>query len=112
VIKLCPYCVRDFDSRGLLSHISRMHWRQVQLKFAYNPIVWMTLWVEYGNAPRFQHLALPAPNPLTVYSTRPLGKMAKPIPEHRRPKGYTLGYGYSRPADALAGQHRFNRPIY
>ena len=75
-------------------------------EFRNSPIVRMMLFVEDRRFPSDQ-LMLPAPNPLTVYSRRPLGFMAKPIPEHRRPKGYVLPQNYSRPADCLAYQARY-----
>lgn len=92
----CKFCGRRIDTRGLLSHLHFKHRSSIVREFALNPMVvyYAEMW-----PPRFDQKALPAPNPLTVYSLRPLGYMARPIPELRRPKGYTLGYGYARPSD-------------
>jgi hypothetical protein len=86
-------------------HISATHRALVLAEFRMSTAT--ILWgCAQGYFPPMQ-LALPAPNPLTVYSRRPLGFMAKPIPEHRRPKGYVLPQNYVRPVDALATYKRF-----
>jgi hypothetical protein len=92
-------------------HISARHRGMILAEFRRNPVMVEHYFMTEG---RFlpDQLMLPAPNALTVYSRRPLGFMAAPIPELRRPKGYCPGYGYARPADALCGQLRLNRPIY
>jgi hypothetical protein len=103
----CKYCLKRIDTRGMLAHIHFRHRCYVAREFSLQPIVlWFQL-AEDGLEPRFTQLQLPAPSPLTVYSRRPLGFMAAPIPEHRRPKGYQLPYGYARPADLLRTQVRY-----
>lgn len=93
----CKYCGKRIDTRGMMSHVHFRHVDYVAREFALNPAVWAFMWAIdprlnwRGNvlAPViFTQKQLPAPNPLTVYSTQPLGYMARPIPEHRRPKGY------------------------
>ena len=84
-----------------MSHIHFKHSSYVAREFSLDSAVqWMWLMME-GEVPRFTQLQLPAPNPLTVYSTRPLGMMAVPLPWLRRPKGYELPYGYARPYEGL-----------
>jgi hypothetical protein len=80
-------------------------------EFRNNPLMREYLFVNEG---RFlpDQLMLPAPSPLTVYSRRPLGLMAAPIPELRRPKGYQPPQNYGRPADLLAGQVRYGHNFY
>lgn len=87
----------------MLSHERFRHGAYISREFSLNIWVWMELGIW---PPRFDQLALPPTSELTVYSTRPLGRMAAPIPELRHPKGY-LPDGYSRPADILAGQLRY-----
>lgn len=103
----CKYCGRKIDGRGMLAHVHFRHRGQVAREFSLQPEVMLWIWITDGVPPHFTQKQLPAPNALTVYSLRPLGFMAAPIPQHRRPKGYCLGYGYARPADALAGQRRY-----
>ncbi len=107
----CEYCGKKIAPQGMLCRISFKHRWMTLAKFARNPEVRMFMFVELGYFPEDQ-LMLPAPNPLTVYSRRPLGFMAAPIPEHRRPKGYKLPYGYGRPFEILRGQLHNNRPVY
>lgn len=79
------------------AHIHFRHRAYVSRELALNPMVqWMQLALD-GQMPYFSQKQLPAPNQLTIYTTRPLGKMAAPIPELRRPKGYELPYGYVQP---------------
>jgi hypothetical protein len=92
---------------GMPRHVSAKHRGLVLAEFRTNPATILYA-IGCGFLPPMQ-LALPAPNPLTVYSRRPLGFMAAPIPEHRVPKGYRLPQAYSRPADALASQLRWFR---
>ena len=103
----CRYCKRKMAPSGMPRHVSAKHRGMVLAEFRMSPATTL-----YGAASGYfppMQLALPAPNPLTVYSRRPLGFMAKPIPEHRRPKGYVLPQAYSRPADALAAQRFYGK---
>lgn len=70
-----------------MSHIHFRHRSYVLREFAQKPWVIAYLLAD-GRVPVFHEKALPLPSPLTVYSNRPLGKMAKPLPYMRRPKGY------------------------
>ena len=83
---------------GLAAHLHFRHLGLVLSEFRHE--VRFYLFVEDGRFPAEPKM-LPAPNPLTIYSRRPLGMMAAPIPEHRRPKGYTLDQNYGRPSDML-----------
>ena len=103
----CKYCKRKMAPSGMPRHVSTKHRLTVIAEFRMNPTVVLFQLLE-GRVHQMQ-LALPAPNPLTVYSRRPLGFMAKPIPEHRRPKGYVLPQAYARPADALAAQRFYGK---
>lgn len=105
----CKYCRKRIAACGMPAHVSFKHRDMVIAGFYLNPYMQAFNIIEHGVIRPFEQKQLPAPNPLTIYSTRPLGMMAAPIPEHRRPKGYTLGYGYARPFEALALQLRFNR---
>ena len=99
----CEYCGKKIAPQGMLCHVSFKHRRMTLAKFARNPEIRMFCFVERGYFPEDQ-LMLPAPNPLTIYSRRPLGMMAAPLPWMRRPKGYSLGYGYARPFQLLSGR--------
>lgn len=77
------------------AHVSFKHRRMALAKFMTNPWI-IADCILRGIRPPTQK-ALPAPNPLTIYSRRPLGHMAATIPQHRRPKGYELGDGYAQP---------------
>jgi hypothetical protein len=102
----CKYCKRKIAPSGMPAHISFKHRGMVLAEFRRNPIMIEYLFANEGRFLPDQPM-LPAPNPLTIYSTRPLGKMAAPIPELRRPKGYQPPQNYGRPADILAGQVRY-----
>lgn len=107
----CKYCLKPIDTRGMMSHIHFRHRMYVAREFSLDSAIqWMWLFME-GEIPRFDQKQLPAPNLLTVYSTRPLGKMAAPLPWLRRPKGYELPYGYARPHERLLGWNGF-RVVY
>jgi len=85
---------------GIPAHVSAKHRKMTMAEFRRNPVM-----IEYlfANEGRFleDQLMLPAPSPLTIYSRRPLGKMAAPIPEHRIPKGYRPPQNYARPSDLI-----------
>ena len=104
MIVKCKWCGKKIDARGMPRHQSAKHRKMILAKFRMDPAM-ILYGLSNGFLPPMQ-LALPAPNPLTVYSKRPLGYMAAPIPEHRRPKGYTLGYGYAQPWENLR-VHRY-----
>lgn len=107
----CEWCKKKIAPQGMLMHVSAKHRGMVLSRFRNSPEVRFFMFAERGYFPEDQKM-LPAPNPLTVYSTRPLGKMAAPIPQHRRPKGYQLERGYAQPWQLLAGALHYNRPIY
>ena len=104
----CKWCKRQMAPSGMPRHVSARHRAMVLSEFCHSPIMRDYLFMNEG---RFlpDRLMLPAPSPLTVYSRRPLGFMAVPIPELRRPKGYQPPQNYARPADLLAGQVRYGR---
>ncbi len=105
MMSICKYCRKPIDPRGMPRHISSRHRSMVLAEFRMNPAM-----IIYGLLSGFlppMQLALPAPNPLTIYSRRPLGKMAAPLPWMRRPKGYQPPQNYARPADILAAQVRY-----
>lgn len=93
----CKYCLQPIDPRGMLSHLHFKHARCIRHEFAMNPLVQLMRLMWDGEMPHFAQKQLPAPNPLTVYSTQPLGVMAAPLPWLRRPKGYTPPQGYAQP---------------
>jgi hypothetical protein len=101
----CKWCKRKIAPCGMPRHVSALHRMMTLAEFRMHPAM-ITYGLASGHLPPMQ-LALPAPNALTVYSTRPLGRMAAPIPELRRPKGYHPPQNYARPADLLAGQVRY-----
>ena len=107
----CEFCRKKMSASGIPAHVSFKHRGFTWAKFRMNPIVIAHCLLENGFIPQMQ-LALPAPNPLTVYSRRPLGVMASPIPELRRPKGYNAWHDYVIPALRLMGHGRYGRPIY
>ena len=107
--KPCKWCGKKIDPRGMPSHEHFKHRDVILRTFTLNPIIVLYRWMEDGVPPHFDQKQLPAPNPFTMYSTRPLGHMAAPISQHRIPKGYTPGYGHARPFELLGGQPRFNR---
>jgi hypothetical protein len=83
-----------------MSHVHFRHILSVRAELMTNPWFMAADLVEFGYLAPMQP-ALPAPNPLTVYSRRPLGYMAAPIPQLRRPKGYEPPQRYARPADLM-----------
>lgn len=93
---------------GIPAHISFKHRGLVLAEFRRNPVIMIDAFLRLGYFPREQK-SLPSPSALTVYSRRPLGFMAAPIKELRRPKGYQPPQNYGRPADILAGQARYGR---
>jgi hypothetical protein len=109
--KRCEFCGRKIAPCGMPMHVSVHHKWMILSKFRNDPTVILHYFVKYRRFPQAQR-ALPASSPLTVYSRRALGKMAAPIPELRRPKGYKLDRNYGRPADLLAVAPHYNRPIY
>ena len=98
----CKYCRKSITACGLPAHIHFKHRAAVLVEFRLNPIIQLMSFMEDGYLPGFgDQKQLPAPNPLSIYSTRPLGRMAAPIPEHRVPKGYRLPYGSARPFERI-----------
>ena len=96
----CKYCKKKMAASGIPAHISARHRVMVLAEFRSDPLLRELLFTQEG---RFipDQLMLPAPSPLTIYSRRALGKMAAPIPEHRRPKGYQPPTNYARPSDLI-----------
>jgi hypothetical protein len=107
----CEFCKRKIAPQGMLMHVSVKHRGMILSRFRCNPEVQRMMFLERGFFPKDQPM-LPAPNPLTVYSRRPLGKMAAPIPELRRPKGYQPPQNYGQPWEMLAGQLRYGRSYF
>ena len=107
----CEFCGKKMAPQGIPRHISSLHRKMVLAKFRHNPDMIFYLFVNEGRFLEDQ-LMLPAPCPLTVYSRRPLGFMAAPLPWMRRPKGYQLPQNYARPADLLRAQTRYSFPAY
>lgn len=100
----CKYCLKPIYTPGMPAHVSFKHRGYALREMCRSPLMlWFHLY-HYGYLLTEDRKMLPAPNPLTIYSTRPLGKMAAPIPQLRRPKGYQPPHNYARPADILAGQ--------
>lgn len=99
----CKYCRKKMSASGIPAHISFKHPGMELAEFCANPLIILRCFVENRYIPPMR-IALPAPNPLTIYSRRPLGFMAAPIPELRRPKGYVPPQNYARPADILLSQ--------
>ena len=108
----CKWCGKKIDARGMPSHEFFRHRRMIARAFSLEISVMVMFWLDGGLPPHFEQKQLSAPNPLTVYSKRPLGYMAAPIPEHRRPKGYTPPQGYSTPCDALRGQILYGKLMF
>lgn len=67
------------------------------MEFVLNPTVQLMRLMWDGELPYFPQNQLPAPNPLTIYSTQPLGVMAAPMPWMRRPKGYVPPQNCAQP---------------
>jgi hypothetical protein len=86
----CKYCRKLIAPCGMAAHMHFRHLKMILAEFRHNPIIsyMRLLWKFEGYRDTDEPLALPAPNPLTVYSRRPLGRMAKPFPWMKRPKGY------------------------
>lgn len=101
----CKYCMKPISPQGMPAHIHFRHRAYVSRELSLNPIVQLMQLALDGYMPRFAQKQLPSPCPLTVYSSRPLGYMAVPIPELRRPKGYELPQNYARPSDLLMAHH-------
>jgi hypothetical protein len=98
--KRCEFCKKKIAPQGMLMHVSARHRGMVLAQFRTNPSVILHCLAERAWLPPMQ-LALPSPNPLTVYSRRPLGMMAAPLPYMRRPKGYQPPENYATPSDLL-----------